>query len=106
MSSSGSEPIRGPVYQATLTCRESLTKSLSDRTLKKNGWSQLRLADFDLWVAGIGALAKERASLDHRLATKPDISAVVVALLGTLSATAADCRECGMVLSPKKYGHS
>ena len=60
-----------------------------------HGWAENRLADFNLWVAGVGASAKRRASLDERLALEPEVRAVVTNLLITLKVLVEKCKELG-----------
>lgn len=45
----------------------------------------VRLADFNLWTSGSGALAKKkRLSLDTRLADEPEAHEVIVTLLSSI----------------------
>lgn len=58
-------------------------------------WAENLLADFNLWSAGAGASANDRASLDHRLAPEPDVRAVVINLLSMLNAVVKRCQTQG-----------
>lgn len=57
----------------------------------KNEWAENRLADFNLWANGIGALALGRASLDSRLALWPELQDAVINLLRLLELVTEDC---------------
>ena len=59
-------------------------------------WAENRLADFKLWTMGAGALAPGRASLDHRLSSRPEIHTVVINLILMLEVLVADCIHAGM----------
>lgn len=58
-------------------------------------WAENRLADFNLWVSGIGALAPGRASLDSRLALKPEALQIITNLLRLLTLTVDECKRLG-----------
>lgn len=36
-------------------------------------WAENRLADFNIWAAGVGASAKQKASPEERLAFEPQV---------------------------------
>jgi hypothetical protein len=61
----------------------------------KNEWAENRAIDFNLWISGIGALARKRASLDERLASQPETILLVVNLLKLLKLLLERCRELG-----------
>ncbi|KAK5449518.1 Calmodulin-dependent protein kinase cmk2 [Exophiala xenobiotica] len=62
---------------ATRACRQSFTECLSIRGLMEDEWAENRLADFNLWDAGVGASAHPLASLDRRLMSQPEAYAIV-----------------------------
>ncbi|KAK4444752.1 hypothetical protein QBC34DRAFT_334438, partial [Podospora aff. communis PSN243] len=83
------------IFDATVSCRKSLVECQSIKPLKDHGWAENRLADFDLWAAGVGASAKQRASLDWRLYFQPQARIVVTNLLVTLREFIQQCRVLG-----------
>lgn len=85
------------LYDATAACRESLVECEKVNKLMENKWAALRLADFNLWAAGIGASARHKASLDARLSLKPDVRDVVAKILQMLKLSVDNCRELGWV---------
>lgn len=62
-------------------------------------WAENRLADFDLWVIGIGALSRPEASLDRRLASYHEVSSVVVSLLTIFESFLETCHDLGGYLA-------
>jgi hypothetical protein len=65
--------------------------------LMKNEWAENRLADFNLWASGIGASARNRASLDARLALRQDARDVIANLLRLLNTVVEECMVLGRV---------
>jgi hypothetical protein len=88
---------RSPVTisEATAACRQSFEECLPMGNLMDKEWAENRLADFNLWAAGVGASAKQKASLEERLAFEPDVRAVVLNLLIMLRKFVEQCREFG-----------
>lgn len=60
-------------------------------------WAENRLADFNLWASGIGASARNRASLDARLALRPDAQDIIANLLRLLNTVVEECMVLGRV---------
>jgi hypothetical protein len=83
------------IFEATAACLQSFTDCLAVEALMKDEWAENRLADFNLWVSGIGASARSRASLDSRLALKPEIREVIANLLRLLAGVVDECRKLG-----------
>jgi hypothetical protein len=83
------------LYDATAACRESFAECVKVCTLMDDRWAALRLADFNLWAAGIGVSAHHKASLDARLSLKPDVRDVIAKILQMLKSSVNDCRELG-----------
>lgn len=54
---------------------------------------QMRLADFNLWASGSGALANRYWSLDTRLAEEPNVHAVILNLLRLLKKLLGKCQH-------------
>ncbi|KAK3987552.1 armadillo-type protein [Cladorrhinum sp. PSN332] len=88
-----SATVRYEIYDATIVCRQSLQDCQSLDPLARNGWAENRLADFDLWAAGVGAAVKHQASLDQRLQFRPKVHLVLTGLLSNLASIIAQCRE-------------
>ncbi|CZR51217.1 uncharacterized protein PAC_01092 [Phialocephala subalpina] len=84
------------IFDATDACRGSFEDCLTITSLTNQEWAENRLADFNLWAAGVGASVKSRASLDERLAFEPEVRALVVNLLITLKAFIEQCKEIGL----------
>ncbi|KAK2800230.1 hypothetical protein FQN50_008194 [Emmonsiellopsis sp. PD_5] len=84
-----------PIYHATIACRKTLQQCVNLPALMNDEWARKRLADFNLWASGSGASAGERASLDERLASKPDARVVVTNLLLLLQRLLVHCQRVG-----------
>jgi hypothetical protein len=84
-----------PVFDATAACRESFVKCQKVEGLMKEEWAENRLADFNLWASGIGASARNQASLDARLALSPDARDVIANLLRLLNTVVEECMILG-----------
>jgi hypothetical protein len=69
------------ISKAAILCRHKLTECLGIERLASPNWAENRLADFNLWDAGLGASSVEEPSLEARLADKPDVGKLVLNLL-------------------------
>src|SRR4051794_37034992 len=87
------------ILDATTLCRSSLQDCLAVETLAEHGWAENRLADFNLWAAGVGATAPTQASLDWRLHFQPEARTVITHLLVTLREFIKQCKELGESIS-------
>jgi hypothetical protein len=87
--------VKGLIHAATARTRTALEQCQLQPELMKHQWAENRLADFTLWDSGIGASARDKVSLDHRLASQPETQDVVLSLLRTLAAEADRCTEQG-----------
>jgi hypothetical protein len=67
-----------------------------------NEWAENRTVDFNLWIAGIGALAGKNSSLDARLSSQPETSLVVVNLLILLKIFLERCKALGEFARPRE----
>jgi hypothetical protein len=85
----------GRIYEAAVRTKQLLTNCRNHPALMEQQWAETRLADFNLWASGIGALNRNKTSLDHRLATKPDAEVVVLSLLQSLEGAVDDCTKHG-----------
>lgn len=88
------------ISEATAVCSQSFTDCLAIEALMTDEWAENRLADFNLWVSGIGASAHGRASLDSRLALKLETREVIVNLLRLLAGVVDECKELGQAGPP------
>jgi hypothetical protein len=62
-------------------------------------WAENRLAEFNLWAAGTGAFASEKASLDSRLALEWETKNLIVGILISLLGCIERCFHAGEALS-------
>jgi hypothetical protein len=69
------------IASATISCRRSLERCICFRSLNNDRWAENRLADFNVWDAGLGASSSRRASLEDRLASKTHVRTAVLNLL-------------------------
>ncbi|MCJ1349815.1 hypothetical protein MMC31_008056, partial [Peltigera leucophlebia] len=90
------QPDPHSIFNASNACRQSFEGCLTITSLVHNEWAENRLAEFNLWAAGVGASMKQRASLDKRLAFETDVRDVVTDLLITLKAFIEECRKLGL----------
>ncbi|KAK1447344.1 protein kinase domain-containing protein [Colletotrichum melonis] len=81
------------IYEASLSCRERLQECVAQPALMTDEWARKRLADFNLWAAGSGALARAHASLDEQLSEKETVRSVLIDLLGLLEALTRRCLQ-------------
>ncbi len=88
-----SDIIPQALSEATRACRQSFTECRSIGRLMEDEWAENRLADFNLWDAGVGASAHPLASLDRRLMSQPEAYAIVQGLLKTLRTLVDRCRD-------------
>ncbi|CZR67541.1 uncharacterized protein PAC_17440 [Phialocephala subalpina] len=65
----------------TLSCRNEFSKMSSD---VDNTWARDQMAQFNMWTANIGVLAKGHQSLAYRLKDIPEIVALILQLLCAL----------------------
>lgn len=79
------------IFEAAAACRRSLLKCQRVERLMKDEWAENRLADFNLWDSGIGASARNRASLDARLMMRKDAQKIVGNLVQVLTAVVEEC---------------
>lgn len=86
---------RGSIWNAASACRQVLEECLNIADLKKQEWAENRLADFNLWASGVGALADGKLSLDERLAPRPGAKVVVEDLLQFLAEAVRKCISTG-----------
>ena len=83
------------IFSATALARRGLEECLSIPFLMHNEWAENRLMDFNLWASGVGASAKPPTGLDQRLNSQPDVRAVILGLLSTLTTFIDMCVQLG-----------
>ncbi|KAM7210129.1 hypothetical protein V8F06_014485 [Rhypophila decipiens] len=88
-------PTHRSIYEATLSCRQRLRQCIDVPALMVDEWPQKRLADFNLWASDSGALAKQTASLDQRLAEKRTVRQVILNLLSLLESLLGRIQNLG-----------
>lgn len=93
LSTFAEEPLS--IYEAATKCRNEFLPCLGVAGLMELEWAENRLADFNLWVNGIGALAGNRASLDERLSRDPDTRNIIIRVLGLLQNSVRQCQSLG-----------
>ncbi|KAK0672562.1 hypothetical protein QBC41DRAFT_19580 [Cercophora samala] len=81
------------ILAATSACRQRLTECIAMPALMADEWPRKRLADFNLWASDSGAMAKQRASLDRRLADKHTVREVTLNLLNLLENLLIRCKS-------------
>ncbi|PYH34855.1 retropepsin-like aspartic protease, partial [Aspergillus neoniger CBS 115656] len=79
------------IKEAAQQCVDLFTQCLQNPPLMENEWAENRLADMNLWISGTGACARGRASLDSRLASRPEAHDVIFNLLRLLSTMIDEC---------------
>ncbi|RSL85341.1 hypothetical protein CEP52_016182 [Fusarium oligoseptatum] len=98
------EPVSPSIFEATQATRHTLERCNSVESQVVNDWAENRILDFNLWVAGIGALSTSQSSLDKRLASQPAVRSVVLGLLSSLKTLAQDCLD--LASEPKSTASS
>lgn len=81
------------IFNAAIACRRIFRKALTVSRLTQEEWAENRLAEFNLWAAGAGAYATEKASMDHRLRDNQDAHTILVNLLSMLEILVQKCIE-------------
>ncbi|KAL4985725.1 hypothetical protein BDW68DRAFT_198581 [Aspergillus falconensis] len=84
-------------------CIESFVQCLEVPALNEDEWAENRLADMNLWISGTGACARGRASLDSRLASRPEARDVIINLLRLLGTVIDECRMQSQIQNPHSY---
>lgn len=79
------EPNTTAISTLTETCLSKFEKQLNIEHPEGFGQLERRLADFNLWIDGVGALAKPGVSLDSRLRGRPKDVVLVKTVLAMLA---------------------
>lgn len=77
--------------ELTRACQDALEQCIAMRGFNASEWAEIRLADFNLWAAGVGAFASKKSSLDARFEDRPDDLILVKSNLSILHAFLQDC---------------
>jgi len=85
------------IYDAATECHQGLVECQRLRQLTEGEWAEIRLADFNLWASGMGALLRNKMSLDGRLSLRADARDTVKNLLQLLQASVGECISLGMI---------
>ena len=85
------------IFDATAACRKRFVDCQELPLLMEGEWAENRLADFNLWASSIGASARNRASLDARLALRPDAQDIIANLLQVLNTVVEKCIILGRI---------
>lgn len=75
------------IFHKTQACRDLLTRGAAEHLVKSatdDEWYGNRLADFNLWAAGLGASKTGHASLEYRLRDRLDVKEIIQGLLDDL----------------------
>ncbi|KAI9042927.1 BAG family molecular chaperone regulator [Aspergillus affinis] len=80
------------ITETAQQCIQGLEECLAIPALMENEWAENRLADMNLWISGTGACARGKASLDSRLASKPEARDVITNLLRLLATVIDECK--------------
>lgn len=82
--------VEGELFRRTQECQDLLKETVAKHLTESDGenespeWFENRLADFNLWAAGLGASKLGRASLEHRLRDRPDVAEIIQGMLDEL----------------------
>jgi hypothetical protein len=93
------------IASTTINCRRSLERCTYIRSLNNDGWAENRLADFNVWDAGLGASSSRRASLEDRLALKTHVRIAVLNLLILYYNAIEVVKDLGKILISKPTGN-
>ncbi|KAH8898151.1 hypothetical protein GQ53DRAFT_881155 [Thozetella sp. PMI_491] len=83
----------GLMAELANSIRQEFRLCMAQEHLMRESWVEVRMSDFNLWAAGVGATAGRRASLDTRLQALPDELTTLKHLLSSLKKSLADCRR-------------
>lgn len=102
VDTTSADSIPRDIYHVTNACVRSLQECLPVPELMDGAWAENRLADFNLWAAGVGASTTSRVSLDWRLRFQPEVRIVLTSLLVTLKNFTDECKDIGRCISPQE----
>lgn len=83
------------IYDITERCRDAFGDCTFAPQLMQEQWAENRLADFNLWAAGVGASTHGPACLDSRLSSDELARDIVLSLLFSLNAHLDECIRLG-----------
>ncbi|KAM5442400.1 hypothetical protein MferCBS31731_002278 [Microsporum ferrugineum] len=82
-----------PMADLATSIRHEFRVCMEKKDLMCEKWAEVRMSDFNLWVAGVGATAGKKASLDARLQALPDELSTLKYLLSSLKNSLQDCQR-------------
>ena len=77
--------------ELTRECQDAFEQCIAMTGFKAVEWAEIRLADLNLWAAGVGAFASKKSSLDARFENRPDDLILVKSNLSILHGFLQDC---------------
>lgn len=83
------------IADVTVSCLKHFNDCLGVDFLMVDEWAENRLADFNIWIFGTGATARGKASLDSRLAGRPETKEIIIELLHHLGVLIRQCKDFG-----------
>lgn len=83
------------IADVTVSCLKHFNECIGVESLMVDEWAENRLADFNIWIFGTGATARGKASLDSRLAARPETKDIIVELLHHLGVLTRQCKDFG-----------
>jgi hypothetical protein len=89
----GDDSVGSSIREVAQQCRDALRQSHRIPGLMQYEWAENRLAEFNLWAAGAGVFAGDRASLDSRLAVESETLNLVISILILLLGSVKKCQE-------------
>ncbi|KAM0260060.1 hypothetical protein ACHAQJ_002984 [Trichoderma viride] len=82
------------IEELSRQCISVFETCVRHESLMNNQWAENRFADFNLFVDGVGALSRSRASLDSRFESRPDDLVLVKSVLTMLKSFLVQCVSC------------
>lgn len=88
-----SQPLN--IVDAIKECHQVFQNASAIPSLEHREWVENRLADFNLWYAGVNASGSGKSSLQARLTTSLEAQTFLIQLLKLLTALLKKCIELG-----------
>ncbi|KAF9890246.1 hypothetical protein FE257_006158 [Aspergillus nanangensis] len=79
------------IFDATARCRRAFQEATHIPRLMQQEWAEDRMAEFNLWAAGVGASVTGKASLDDRLCANQETQTIITNLLLMLEILLHQC---------------
>lgn len=87
--------MNGKICNLAKLCQVSIQKCKTAPRLEGMEWIENREGDFNLWTAAMNATSAGKASLDHRVRDRPEISDSICKLLASLAQSLDECYSIG-----------